>query len=308
MKSIRIYLTENCNAKCPWCFNRDTRDRSKDMDLPTAKKLVDYLCLNRFQRLSIMGGEPTIHPDFVEFYNYVSDRMEIMLFTNGTMPDKIESIKVRPSNTIVYNFDFLKEPFDDKLFSHDCKYILEICLRLNSDIDKLIEDIESIRKYEISNNLMFYYNITLDCTANLFTNKALINSKLNQLLDYALTHRDINWKWDHGYPKCVISHETFSKMVSLYGPNSYFSLCLGMQGCAGLITSDFKLVHCNQYRNEELNIINPDGSFIPYERFRSFLIMENFHKIESLRNTSCMDCPYFMSDCNGACTAQRFNH
>lgn len=36
MKHVRIYLTEKCNASCPWCFNKSSRN-NQNMDTEKCK-------------------------------------------------------------------------------------------------------------------------------------------------------------------------------------------------------------------------------------------------------------------------------
>ena len=41
MKHVRIYLTEKCNASCPWCFNKSSRN-NQNMDTEKCKKFLSY--------------------------------------------------------------------------------------------------------------------------------------------------------------------------------------------------------------------------------------------------------------------------
>ena len=69
MKHVRIYLTEKCNASCPWCFNKSSRN-NQNMDTEKCKKFLSYCAENKVKSLGIFGGEPTVHPDFIEIWNY----------------------------------------------------------------------------------------------------------------------------------------------------------------------------------------------------------------------------------------------
>jgi len=60
-KSIMLYLTNNCNLQCPYCFvEKDTRD----MDFKIAKNTVDFLLSqgkgSRSFNINFFGGEPLL--------------------------------------------------------------------------------------------------------------------------------------------------------------------------------------------------------------------------------------------------------
>jgi len=66
--SVELSLTNECNQKCIWCSDYELRNR-----LPgTLKKevifnLVDDLKIGGTKGITIEGGgEPTLHPDFIE--------------------------------------------------------------------------------------------------------------------------------------------------------------------------------------------------------------------------------------------------
>jgi MoaA/NifB/PqqE/SkfB family radical SAM enzyme len=58
LKSIRIYLTESCNANCSHCFNKNIRNEGH-MSFDMARNLFAYLKENNVGTLKIMRGEPT---------------------------------------------------------------------------------------------------------------------------------------------------------------------------------------------------------------------------------------------------------
>ena len=64
MFSLRLCLTEECNAQCPHCFNSPYREKEY-MD---TSKLFEFYEANKkpLQNMAIkvMGGEPTLHPEF----------------------------------------------------------------------------------------------------------------------------------------------------------------------------------------------------------------------------------------------------
>lgn len=106
---------------------------------------------------------------------------------------------------------------------------------------------------------------------------------------------------------CLFDNDVLNLLYGFLGTGGA-TICSGQDGCVGLVTSNFDLVHCNQYRCNKLPLFKEDGSLIPFHQAENFLYLENLHKIESLRESSCMECKYFRRYCNGACIAHKFKH
>ncbi|MDR0604623.1 MAG: 4Fe-4S cluster-binding domain-containing protein [Bacteroidales bacterium] len=71
LNSIRIYLTESCNANCSHCFNKNIRNEGH-MSFDIAKNLFAYLKENNVCKLKMMGGEPTPSPFLFKYkYKYI---------------------------------------------------------------------------------------------------------------------------------------------------------------------------------------------------------------------------------------------
>ncbi|MBQ8206344.1 MAG: radical SAM protein [Bacilli bacterium] len=111
-------LTENCNLRCTYCFERNTREVSKYMSKETAFKTIDYLFKNAQLRkdaqcesgkcncrpvsigITFFGGEPLLCPELMtDILHYGQSKEEetgipinFSLITNGTLyNDKIEA-------------------------------------------------------------------------------------------------------------------------------------------------------------------------------------------------------------------------
>jgi len=84
-----IETNRNCNIRCRNCYNLD---RSYIKTLNEVKKEIDLAIEKRnLQTITLLGGEPTLHPDITEIISYVkSKRLICQLLTNGIvlMQDK----------------------------------------------------------------------------------------------------------------------------------------------------------------------------------------------------------------------------
>lgn len=114
-------LTEACNYRCSYCFNKYKGYKNVFCTLEDAEAAVKHLALaNRpSYQVSLLGGEPTLHPYLSEIITLLSDylgnRLEkITIITNGSFNDKImETLLLAASKTCVeikvsMHFEFLK--------------------------------------------------------------------------------------------------------------------------------------------------------------------------------------------------------
>ncbi|MCP4365958.1 MAG: radical SAM protein [Planctomycetes bacterium] len=64
---IDLFLTYNCNCKCPYCF---VQDRGSDitMDSYTLDKAIDWIVKHAGRNIELLfiGGEPTLEPNLIE--------------------------------------------------------------------------------------------------------------------------------------------------------------------------------------------------------------------------------------------------
>ena len=93
-----ILLTTKCNRACPYCFARQEMSDSPSDSLLSWENLIyiaDFLQASGERQVSLLGGEPTLHPECVDFILYLLDRnFQVMVFTNGMLdPARLEELK-----------------------------------------------------------------------------------------------------------------------------------------------------------------------------------------------------------------------
>jgi radical SAM protein with 4Fe4S-binding SPASM domain len=83
-----LSITNVCNRHCVYCFANDTRQEygQTHMDDTTFSLALDYLKRSGIKKARFLGGEPTLHPNFIPFVRKALEMdFDIMLFTNGLM-------------------------------------------------------------------------------------------------------------------------------------------------------------------------------------------------------------------------------
>jgi MoaA/NifB/PqqE/SkfB family radical SAM enzyme/collagenase-like PrtC family protease len=90
-----ISITTECNRRCSYCFAGQAglsdvcpTYMSKD----TFLKALDFLKRSDIHQVRLLGGEPTLHPDFLWFVEQTLQRgFRLLVFSNGLMPRTILS-------------------------------------------------------------------------------------------------------------------------------------------------------------------------------------------------------------------------
>lgn len=85
-----IAINNYCNLKCPYCFANDMiKEDNKTMSVENYIKVLKYLTeINHERDVGIIGGEPTLHPQFKDILiesNHcgIANNVNFILFTNG---------------------------------------------------------------------------------------------------------------------------------------------------------------------------------------------------------------------------------
>lgn len=312
IKRMRVLLTENCNSSCPHCFNKDMRS-GEDMDTERAKILLDYLSNHNVTSIKIMGGEPTTHPDFFKLYEYIQKRFEnATLFTNA-LNEKILEIKPRQKDIIVYNLSLMGKNFNflKLLPNYNFQRYFETMIGTKTNMEELFSKIKLIvnesRGSGIKENILF--NITLDCTENIFENKKILNKKWKGLVKFICEINPNFLDFDHSIPPCFWTQDSIKFIKEQKRLTEYFyTTCRPDR--SGLINSSFELLHCNQHPVKIADIFESserNSRMISFNKLNTLLYKSNMEKLLiNLNNDECSSCKYAITKCTGGCFKHKF--
>ncbi|WP_296878108.1 7-carboxy-7-deazaguanine synthase QueE [uncultured Methanobrevibacter sp.] len=112
-----------CNLNCNYCDTNDSKSE-KSGKLMTPQQVTDEinkLLTPDCRTISFTGGEPSLYPDFINEVSKLTE-LNIMLETNGTLPDNIDLIDrldmVSLDIKLPEHFD---GDFDVEIFSNEIK-------------------------------------------------------------------------------------------------------------------------------------------------------------------------------------------
>lgn len=86
-----VQINENCNLRCAHCFVSATRLGQQMPLADIVEKVVPRLADARVRRVTLTGGEPTLHPDFLEIVRvFHAAGMDVGVCTNATTLDETQ--------------------------------------------------------------------------------------------------------------------------------------------------------------------------------------------------------------------------
>lgn len=185
-------ITNYCNLRCQHCCNDSAVGKSDYLSREEIFDLVDDLKSINVTSMYITGGEPTLHPDFLDIAKYINSRgMTMVLATNGyDISKQLGIIKENVSHPagVFVSLDGLGPVHDefrgtDKAFSNavsSIKMLLKnnIPVRVSSVIwSKNIDQLEELIKFVKSLGVYHLHFSTLFKTGRAADSDIFINDK-----------------------------------------------------------------------------------------------------------------------------------
>lgn len=100
-----IELTSICNAHCHYCYNHSGA-HGRHMDSSLLNRLLDELIALKIQSITFSGGEPSLHPEFLQVIDRsVRQNIETNVITNGWFADNEKYIKALMNCNVQFSLD-----------------------------------------------------------------------------------------------------------------------------------------------------------------------------------------------------------
>jgi SynChlorMet cassette radical SAM/SPASM protein ScmF len=90
LNQLYFYLTEGCNLRCRHCWIapkfQDKRRSYPSLSIDLFKSIVEQAKPLGLSGVKLTGGEPLLHPDIIEFIEYIRDEgLHLTVETNGVL-------------------------------------------------------------------------------------------------------------------------------------------------------------------------------------------------------------------------------
>lgn len=325
-----LTINRDCNIRCSFCYAQNKEfDKRDTMSFEMAKALIDIAVSSGVTSFFVLGGEPSIHHDFVEILEYIlSKRVKVIVVTNG--------------------IKFQHEDFCKRVSEINKENLITIAISLKgasnqeykelcgvAAYDKVRKAVDNCRKFNIRVN--YAYVITSDNVRNLesFVRK-LQDDGLNETISFSYCHDVIiDDKFeilDKMHPIEIDSifaeqYESIDRMLaSNLGFHQTLPLCMCNRGMFNLMVQRKQITTACQLLKKNSVIFDTDGGillcnhlnysigkyqkdFVDYESFMQFwhsAEVENIYKkITTMPSEDCLSCSE-RHLCGGGCCIEWF--
>lgn len=310
-----IALLNYCNLSCPYCFANEFIEENKQIiTLEQLNKILNFIqksfINNKKERIGLIGGEPTLHPQFKEIlltcctFCEENNLQQPLIFTNGielapyikfldkskalinlNEPDIVGTIKW---NKIENNLNTLNElnllqkkiTIGINIYPdiQNFSYIFEIAKKYN--LSSIRSSIVAPTCHYLHQNKDDYYNLMKEIFLKFIQQGIKDNIKI---------HLDCN-----KIPLCYFTKE--EKQIVLQACDNFTNYCQPVVD----ITPDFKATSC--FGTYNLIDLNEFDNLEEVHRY--FLFHDIYDKTIKNGTGKCKDCKKFNNfSCQGGCLA-----
>lgn len=238
-----LLLTETCVRSCPYCFAKQYMAGVEDHSLITWENLIyvsDFLEKSSIKSISLLGGEPLIHPQISEIIEYLIDReFSVTVFTSGIMlNNKLErfaeiilSAIGKHSNRLTFVVNVNEPRFSSKAELSKVHSFLsslsELCAlsfniyRLDYNPDFLID---YILKFGLLRRVRFGIANPIPGSVNQYIHPKDYGIAKRTLMSFLSRIDDLNISFglDCGFPLCMFNDDDLGKLYKYSNNNLVF--------------------------------------------------------------------------------------
>ncbi|MBT7903469.1 radical SAM protein [Candidatus Woesearchaeota archaeon] len=106
MSLNQIFISKECNRGCNYCLAKHVLKNNQHINFNEFKFYFDNFIANKFNRINLLGGEPTNHPELKQIIDYIlnfKEDFEILITTNGLFHQRLFE---KYSNMKNFKFNF----------------------------------------------------------------------------------------------------------------------------------------------------------------------------------------------------------
>ncbi len=319
LRTAWLTTNRNCNNRCNWCYAKETWGSNCMMNIDDAKLAVDELQKNGIKRIVLIGGEPTIYPNFFELLSYIREKeIPVYIPTNGRIFHNIEfaeklsqigingvdiSIKAVNKeeylkNTNVDGFNQMIEGYHN-LVKLGIKVTASYVITSNDEqkFDKLVE---LLVKENISPINIQFVKPVLGVQES---NSNMSIDEMGKFVEYVynrLKDTNINYKIEVSFPICMIDRDVLDKLIK---EGIIRNCCQVPKGTGLNFDEKFKIIPCNHFAEYPLSdeSINLNDFHNEVDRVLESDLAKSFRELSSSYPTvKCQTCKDW-DICGGGC-------
>ena len=325
---MNLAINGTCAKGCSFCFTKEDarlKHTLGEMDIEMVDKIIDHYRLNNNnEEITILGGEPTQHSNFIGIMDHIFSRgykvnlVSNFLFGKTTRDYIIDNIKnIRwafpnaaelneKNRMVVFKKNYLEiYKAYANTWGFDNHPRLYLALTMSSDWkDRNFYDYIKWLYHELDGNINAI-RLGLDLTGTYLINNKEMGNEMTKILKFG-RYNQIKITSDCQVPPCLWEGKTKGSVLenslnfATFKIPEYETIC----GYMPLdIFPDGSSIHCYPLEdkvkiNNVLEISGENGILGLREEFDK-LYIEN-HKNYSIPQ-GCLDCVFYKTECNGIC-------
>ena len=300
-----LLLTTDCQRNCSYCFAQEDRGKNMEFKYEDVIKVLNFIGTGP-RALNLLGGEPTLHPDFSNILaRLLENDFMVQVFTNGmvnsTTLDKITTVL----NSIVLREDqlFFAVNINEKKYRSKEENRLQVrfleamghlvfpsfTIHENTDLlflQKLVED------YYLDKSIRLGLAMPVIGGENKFLTKEEYREVAKSIVKLSENSEGTYITFDCGFPLCMFEMEEISKL-NKDEENKFAFVC----GVPLDIYPDLTMTNC--YPLAKIHRAHISDFKTIMEAYDYF--MKGFQKPEGIYGQKCIDCQFFRKACHGGC-------
>ncbi|NUT54040.1 MAG: radical SAM protein [Saccharothrix sp.] len=96
-----LEITRTCNLRCPHCFVEGGRPRGLELPTPRIVELLDEWAAMGVFSVVITGGEPSVHPDFLDIVRHAHDLGFVVGIASNAVPLTDKVLAALPQDDVI---------------------------------------------------------------------------------------------------------------------------------------------------------------------------------------------------------------
>jgi len=310
-----IVVNSSCNLSCKYCFAKEILSNKDFISLDNINYIVAFLKNSEKKIVSLMGGEPTLHPQIISIIEkFRSEGFTISLKSNGLWDIKIkEYFSSLPENEffILLNLNppSTYTPKEIETLNNNLQNVRNQKLVLSINIDRTDFEYDYILKYATETNAKYirwsfahpiFEKTKKQISQTYFpiTQYKSVSDRVVEFIKKA-NHLGIMTLGDHSVIRCMFNEKQYHEIIENNG--EFNSKCEGSID----IFPDLQVIYClPMYSLFEKHYLNEFENMDTLEMF--FESRVNMLRKRELPFKECCECVYHLkNECHGGCLSHR---
>ncbi|MCX6142123.1 MAG: 4Fe-4S cluster-binding domain-containing protein [Ignavibacteriales bacterium] len=207
-----LILTSSCNNKCAYCFTNGAF--LEDLTLKNLKEISPFISSFQNKKLNILGGEPSLNPEFITILQYLlSEEYELLIFTNG---DISPSILVQLQGLMCGGLEFVVNRTDNLLTANTIRFYkalghrIKIGLTIFKSGQYVQHALREIEEYRLRKAIRIGIALpSYVLSSNTFLSREAYPQISNEIFPFLVEciGKGIRPEFDCGFPYCFFTDE-----------------------------------------------------------------------------------------------------